>query len=246
MPESRREYWGEDGAQLHVRRHGDGKPLVFLPPAPHTGAYFDALIPHMDGVEMIAVDYPGYGGSDRIGTPSIDGYAAAIATHLPDGAALVGFHTGNLVAAEVAKRAAVTKIIMIDIPWFDAGTRATYAAKLPGTRLPTPVRASFAKAVDGRHGSVSESRAFHLWVETLRSGAHQSDAFRAAFAYDPEAGLRDLPCPVRVIATQSGLLEPTRAAAIAMGAPLTERMDVSAPVFEAHAQAMAQTIREAL
>ena len=65
-------------------------------------------------------------------------------------------------------------------------------------------------------------------------------------AYDPEAGLRDLPCPVRVIATQSGLLEPTRAAAIAMGAPLTERMDVSAPVFEAHAQAMAQTIREAL
>ncbi|GLQ19582.1 alpha/beta fold hydrolase [Algimonas porphyrae] len=241
-----RSYFGPSGAQIHARIHGTGQPCLFLPPAPHSGAYFEALIPHLHDLKMIAVDYPGYGGSDRQGEPAIEAYAAAIAPHVPNDAVLVGFHTGNLVAAEIARRSDVSGIVMIDIPWFDAQTRAAYARKLPGTRLPTPVRGSYVKAVDGRHESVSELRAFHLWVETLRSGAHQSDAFRAAFAYDPHAGLANLPCPVRIIATRSGLLEPSRAAASAIDVSLTERMDVSAPVFEAHAREMAAAIGEAV
>lgn len=241
-----RRYFGDDGAQIHARIHGQGMPCLFLPPAPHTGAYFEALIPHLDGLQMIAVDYPGYGGSDRAGDPAIETYAASIAPHVPGEAVLVGFHTGNLVAAEIARQTDVAGIVMIDVPWFDAETRAAYAQKLPGTRLPTPVRGSFVKAVDGRHESVGEGRAFHLWVETLRSGAFQSDAFRAAFAYDPIVGLSDLSCPVEMIATHSGLLEPTRQAAAAIGASLTERMDVGAPVFEAHAKEMAASIAKAV
>lgn len=241
-----RRYFGQDGAQIHARIHGTGRPLVFLPPAPHTGAYFDALIPHLTVMQMIAVDYPGYGGSDRVETPSIEGYAAALAPYVPDATILVGFHTGNLVAAEIAKRIPVAGIVMIDVPWFDAKTREIYAAKLPGTRLPTPVRASFVKSVDGRHESVSEARAFDLWVETLRSCAHQSDAFQAAFAYDPMDGLADLPCGVSMIATKSGLLAPTRAAAATINVSLSERMDVTAPVFEAHAKEMAEEIKKAV
>ncbi|MEM9600819.1 MAG: alpha/beta hydrolase [Pseudomonadota bacterium] len=183
-----RSYFGEGGAQIHARIHGQGTPCLFLPPAPHTGAYFEAMIPHLDSLQMIAVDYPGYGGSDRAGDPSIETYAEVIAPHVQEDAVLVGFHTGNLVAAEIARQTPVAGIVMIDVPWFDAETRAAYAKKLPGTRLPTPVRGSFAKAVDGRHESVGEGRAFQLWVETLRSGAHQSDAFHAACAYNPVAG----------------------------------------------------------
>lgn len=240
-----RSYVGPDGAQLHVRIHGDGRPLIFLPPAPHTGAYFDSLSPYLDGVRMMAFDYPGYGGSDRIMEPSIQAYAASIAPHVPDDAVLVGFHTGNLAAAEIARLTDVSGVIMIDIPWFDRQARDRYAAKLDETGLPTRIEASFAKSVEGRHDSVSDTRAFHLWVETLRSGAHQSDAFRAAFAYDPMERLTALPCPIQVIATKSALLEPTRAAAKAIDASLSERMDVGAPVFEAHAEDMGAEILKA-
>ncbi|MEL6686589.1 MAG: hypothetical protein AAFP97_03100, partial [Pseudomonadota bacterium] len=70
-------------------------------------------------------------------------------------------------------------------------------------------------------------------------------AFHAAFAYDP-VGLFDLTCSVEVIATQSSLLENSRNAADQMNAPLTERMDVSAPVFDAYAKEMAAEIQNAI
>lgn len=73
----------------------------------------------------------------------------------------------------------------------------------------------------------------------------RNTAFHAAFAYDPE-GLSDLPCPVRVIATQSSLLEPSRKAAQQLSAPLTERIDIGAPVFEVYGKDMAQDIERAI
>ena len=60
------------------------------------------------------------------------------------------------------------------------------------------------------------------------------------------SGLTGLSCPVTIIATRSGLLEPSRTAATHMDVSLTERMDVTAPVFEAHAKEMAAAIGEAV
>lgn len=196
-----------DGS-VNLRISGEGPALVLLPPAPHNGSFFDSLIGELAGYTVIAADYPGYGGSAPIENPSIEAYAEAIALHLPKGAWLVGFHTGNLVAAELAKRHSVEGIVMIDVPYFDANTRASYAAKMD------------------------------------RSA--RNAAFHAAFAYDPQAGLRDLPYPVRFIATQSSLLDLTRQAAADMNAALTERMDIGAPVFEAHAKEMAAEIGRAV
>ena len=161
----------------------------------------------IDGFETVALTYPGYGDRPAIAQPSIEAYAAALIPDVPKGSVLVGFHTGNLVAAEIAKRTLITQIILIDIPYFDQETRETYAAKL--------------------------------------SDEPKNDAFRAAFAYDPATGLSDLSCPLTIIATQSSLFEPTRAAARALGASLTERMDVTAPVFETHPKEMAAEITKA-
>lgn len=182
--------------------------IVFLPPAPHTGAFFDTVRSIIDGFETTALTYPGYGDNPSIAVPTISGYADALVQDLPDGVVLVGFHTGNLVGVEIAKRMSIAQIVMIDIPYFDQNTRDTYAAKL--------------------------------------SDDPAKDAFRAAFAYDPFIGFLDIPCPISVIATQSGLLEPTRLAAKALGVSLTERMDVTAPVFETHAKEMAAEILSAI
>jgi pimeloyl-ACP methyl ester carboxylesterase len=193
---------------VHLREDGSGTPLVLLPPAPHDGTFFDTLTPQLTGVRVLRPDYPDYGGSDAIDAPSIRAYAEALAPHIPDEAVLVGFHTGNLVAAELAKLSPPRGIVMIDIPYFDADTRAAYADKME------------------------------------RSA--RNAAFHAAFAYDPRAELRDLPCPVRVIATNGSLSELSAQAAAGMGAPLTERMDMSSPVFEAHAEEMAAEILRAV
>ena len=195
-----------DGS-VHLDIQGEGIPLALLPPAPHTGQFFAPLLSHLDGFQTLLVDYPGYGGSSPIPRPSIEAYAAQVAPHLPDNCWLMGFHTGNLVAAEISKRASVAGIVMIDVPYFTLETRATYAAKMENST--------------------------------------RNAAFHAAFAYEP-SGLSGLTSPVHVIATQSSLLDNSRTAAAQMGVSLTERMDVTAPVFEAHAKEMASELRAAI
>ncbi|MGB3457401.1 MAG: alpha/beta hydrolase [Litorimonas sp.] len=192
--------------RVHLTIRGRGRPLVLLPPAPHTGAFFDPLLPHLERYQTVQVDYPGYGRSAALEVPSIEAYAAAIAPHLPDRAVLVGFHTGNLVAAELSHRIDAAGIVMIDVPVFDEDTRRAYTARTDDTP--------------------------------------RSAAFRAAFAYDPDR-LRNVAAPTRVIATQSSLHGPSRLAATMMDCPLTERIDVSAPVFEAYPEEMAAEIGRA-
>ena len=193
---------------LHMRRSGQGDPVVLLPPAPHSGAFFAAFQGELTGFESWAVDYPGYGHSTAVSGPSIEAYAAVIAPNVPRDAVLIGFHTGNLVAAEIVKRAEVAGVVMIDIPYFNAETRAAYAAKM-------------------------ERNA-------------RNAAFHAAFTYDPGLGLAGLDAPIRIIATQSSLLDLTRQAARDMSVPITERLDIHAPVFEQHKTTIAKEIRNAI
>lgn len=248
-------YLGQTGAQIHVRSCGSGDtPLLCLPPAPHTGLFFETVMRAL-AYPVQAIDYPGYGGSDPLGeAASLTNSLAAYAQHLTDTLTepryhLFGFHTGNLVAAEMALLAPdrIDQIIMVDIPFFTPDVQKTYAAKLPKDSLPVPVEAGFSKAVTGRHGSISEARAFALWVESLRSGERSTEAFRGAFAYDCAGQFSKLDRPVHVIATQSGLLDPTRKAAECLPqAHLSERLDMQAPVMEANTQELADAIREIL
>lgn len=250
----RRGYHGEAGAQLHYIEAGgaSNETLLLLPPSPNTSVYYEKLIPLLAARHhVIAIDYPGFGGSDRIDDVSIAGYAKAAAALAEQYAPLCvsGFHTGALVANELALLFAglIRKLVLIDVPYFDAQTREKYAATLSGEQLPTPVEDSFKKTVIGRHESLSEDRAFKIWTESLRSGRYQSDAFRAAFAYDCESRFAKLSHPLTVIASSSSLLEPSRKmAATVEGAELIELPEITAPVFEAHSHILAPAILEAL
>ena len=246
----RKGYVGTEGAQLHYFECGsENAPLICLPPAPHTGAFFGNFMPLIASQRSVrAYDYPGYGGSDRLtGNPSIKAYAKHITDHLDNAQkiSLLGFHTGNLVAVEIAKLAPelISDLILIDVPYFDEPTREKYAASLPPNAIPDDVQAGFEKSVTGRHSSVPDTRAYELWVEGLRSGPFRADAFRAAFAYDCEVEFSNIKPPATVIATQSSLLEPTRQAAKHLqGARLIELLDVTAPAFESYAAVLAETV----
>ena len=84
-------------------------PLLCLHPAPASGLYFATAFPYLNAHRrIIAPDYPGYGGSDPLDEPpGIDDYAKAMlevldAMETADAVDVLGFHTGCLVAAELA------------------------------------------------------------------------------------------------------------------------------------------------
>ena len=101
-------------------------PLVCLHPAPLDGSYFSDFAQRFaDHRELLAPDYPGYGDSPAPATvPTIGDYATALVAslqqELPDRPVhLLGFHTGCLVACEMALRwAAVRELVLIDVPCF--------------------------------------------------------------------------------------------------------------------------------
>lgn len=103
--------------------------ILFLPPAPQTGAFFDNIRAALPEVKTMAATYPGYGDVPA-GEVSIEAYAASL---LPQnrGTILFGFHTGCLVAIEMALQSTeMGELILIDVPYFDDKTKKKYAAGL--------------------------------------------------------------------------------------------------------------------
>ena len=105
----RRGYFGDTGSQIHYREVAPGRDagqptLLCLPPSPHTGAFYGSIMPLLNADRrVVAIDYPGYGGSDRIEDVSIAGYATALFAMVDrfGPVDVLGFHTGNLVMAEI-------------------------------------------------------------------------------------------------------------------------------------------------
>lgn len=246
-------YFGAPGAQIHARilNEESGTPIICLPPAPHTGLYFDTFA-QVCKHHIVAVDYPGYGGSDPLGEmPTIEAYAKSLScvlgTH--DKVHLLGFHTGNLVALELvyAHDPKIERVILIDIPFYDPETRRNFDASIGQAKgIPRHVddlKAGFETNITKRIDDLGEMRAFEIWGESLRAANRSHQAFHAAFQYDCEAALKKCTRPVNVIATQSSLLAPTRnAAKLLSNASLQERLDISGSVFDAHAKETADLI----
>lgn len=249
----RKGYFGDAGHQIHYRESGNpkGTPLICLPPAPHSGLYFSNFQEALGDQNSLAVDYPGYGGSDPQDGQTIEFYAESLLDLIKslETVHLLGFHSGCLVALELARIAPqlLDKIVLIDVPYFDYATRQKYATHF-APDLPLPETAidlgdHFSAQVTQRKEALGFTRAYNLWVETLRAGDRRNHMFQAAFAYDIAKTLRSLDKPAQFIATQSSLLDQTRdAAKICKTATLTERLDIDQAVFDRFAVTIAADV----
>ena len=262
----RRRYVDGPAGQIHLRElpGGDaGRPLLIcLHPAPSSGLYFSTLMPLLAaaGRGVAAPDYPGYGGSDPPPAPAtIADYAAAagaVADALSPEAPvdLMGFHSGCLVAVEaaLAQPARVRRLVLIDAPYFEAPARPALrermgAPKALSWELAETLDEVWAFNVANRRDDLPLARAYALFAEQARAGEAMNAAFHAAFSYPCEEKFAALSAPCTIIATRSGLLEPTRKAAAALSrARLVERLDVERAVMEIGAEAMASEIGAAL
>lgn len=234
---------------------GSQPDLYCFQPAPFSGLAWTGIMPHLaKGRRVIAPDFPGYGGSDGAkAEPSITEYAQAMQAVVRDlsgeqAVDLTGFHTGTLVAGEMALTEAgqVRRLALVDIPAFDAETSAKYLA---GAAQPLEISEDLSclekpwKVLTSRLESQSADRAFEMFVEQLRPGRLMNSAFHAAFTYDARTRLPKITQPVLTLASQSGLLEPTRwAGENISSATHVERLDITRAVLDEAAEITASEI----
>lgn len=105
----RRHYADGPFGQIHFQTIGTGRPLVLLHQAPATSGQFDNVY-HLladRGFQAIGIDMPGFGMSDPTAfVPAVADYAKIVPPVLDAlglcSAALLGHHTGALVAVDAA------------------------------------------------------------------------------------------------------------------------------------------------
>lgn len=123
-------YAGTTRGQVHYAECGGGPPVVLLHQTPRSWDEYRELLPLLGRTHRaIAMDTIGFGASAPLADHSIETYAATVVEFLdvlglPE-AALVGHHTGGVVAIEVAARAPgrVPALILSSTPYVDAEAR---------------------------------------------------------------------------------------------------------------------------
>ncbi|GAB5489242.1 MAG: hypothetical protein Pars2KO_28120 [Parasphingorhabdus sp.] len=230
--------------------------LYCMHPGPFSGIAYTNIMPHLAlNRRVIAPDYPGYGGSDPFKEhPSIEEYAHAIFAVVKDLSGdtpidLTGFHTGNLVAGEMAVTdpSSINRLAFVDVPAFDAETSAKYRSMAAQPFEISDDKECLAKpwkrGVTSRLSEQGSARAIEMFAEQLRAGRNMHAAFDAAFTYDVYDRLPQITHACLVLGTQSDLLDATRwAGANIPNATFVERLDIEKGVLDQNAEATAKEI----
>ncbi len=177
--------------------------LVLLHQNPSSSYEYRALVEEMSrDRRVIAFDTPGYGMSDAPPSPpGMTGYAAAFsdaidALGLEGPLDVYGFHTGTLLAAElaIARPDKVGRIAMTGIPMFDAATRAEKLAEAQSVPEPEEsgeptmalLRNLWAYTVTQRDPRMPLEKAVWGFADKARVLHRFSWAYQGVWAYDFE------------------------------------------------------------
>jgi pimeloyl-ACP methyl ester carboxylesterase len=220
---ARRGYADGPLGQVHFYDLGAGAPLVLLHQAPMCARQFDAVMPLFSaaGVRPIAIDLPGFGGSDGPGAPpTIADYAASIPCVLDklelDQADVLGHHTGALVATELALGfpGRVGKLILNGpaplTPEEQAVFREDAARREKASAMIEKDGSHLSKAFEHRAayvaGSVPLERVQHyvLWMASVTAPLWYGH--NAAFSYDHSGGMARIRHPTLILTNTGDLL----------------------------------------
>jgi haloalkane dehalogenase len=205
--------------QLHYYSCGNGSPLVLLHQSATSAVQFQNAFELLAnaGIQVVAVDLPGFGMSERTAEPpSIADYATivpAILDHFNlDSANLLGHHTGSMIANEAALNwpDRVNKVIHNGPVPFSPEERQNFI----DTAL--DFEKDWKPAKDGSHLQAMwnlRAGATPGWsnlesmnrqvIHALLAGEHMWWAHAAVFAYDQQTALEKLTGP-NLILTNTG------------------------------------------
>lgn len=212
--------------QVHLRvaepnPPADHAPLVCFHMSPNSGVIYEAWIEEIGRDRTaIAADTPGFGMSDPPPKrPRIEDYARTMCQVIEslDRAPvdLMGYHTGSMIAAEVANQAPhlVRKIIMVSAPVFTDDEletfRETYGPWSPdedGSFLADKWKANRYWEMDG----ITPAMTVEKFADAIRRPQISWWGHAAAFDYDLNAVLPKLAQPTLVLAPEDDLVDHTR------------------------------------
>jgi pimeloyl-ACP methyl ester carboxylesterase len=195
---------------MHVASCGAGPAILLLHQTPRSWDEYRDVLPLLGRHhQAIAIDTPGFGGSDPVVVPGIEAWAAAAWETLDalgvGRAVLVGHHTGAVIALEMAAsqpgRAAA--LILSSCPMVDAPRRAAHA----GHRVIDDVE----RRPDGAHLVELWSRRAPYYppgdigllerfvADALRAGPLAVAGHQVVNAYRMEDRIGQIACPTLVI-----------------------------------------------
>ncbi len=234
--------------QLHYYKQGtDGNnvPLFCFHMSPYSGRYYEKFqnILSSDRI-VICPDTPGYGGSTAPEEPiSINEIATVMAELINQSdfeqVDVLGFHTGSLIAAEIANIVPerIRKLVLPGIPLVPADKRPVfrknYEISRPYFDDPDFLSSKWSEITDSEKEGWSKERKIEMFAEVMRAGFKSNWGFLAVFDYDIEARLSMVRQPVLLPIPDEMLTASTRAAAsLFENAELRELPDVKSDLFE--------------
>jgi len=202
VPHVRRRFVDGKHGQIHLRSaqpnqiSTDGPAIICLHMMPKSGRIFANLLPRLAQRSLsIAIDYPGYGESDPYPSdmkPAIPDYAASVHQAISElglmSVNLVGYHTGSMIAVELANQFPdlVNNIVNISAPIFSEKEKHEmhqYFAPVPLDEAGTRFTQMWQRVLQYRGPGMTLEMAATSFAENLRGGERYEDGHQAAFDY---------------------------------------------------------------
>jgi pimeloyl-ACP methyl ester carboxylesterase/catechol 2,3-dioxygenase-like lactoylglutathione lyase family enzyme len=256
----RRAFFDGRFGQLHYRRAtpaqalGMRPPVVLLHQSPLSGRMFSELLPVLGSDRVVlAPDTPGYGESDappRV--PSLGDYGDALHDFIADlkePVDLVGYHTGALIAADIAARypRSVRRLVLISVPVFTAERRAGLNTTAVQAEDGSHLLGEWKSTMSVRPPGQSLEQAARIVAEKQRAGLKAGWAMSAIAGQDPEPLLRAIARPTLIIRPKDGLWDAgAQAASWIAGARLEDAPQWGFGLFDAYPADVAASLRRFL
>jgi pimeloyl-ACP methyl ester carboxylesterase len=197
--------------QIHYRTAGRGTPVLLLHQTPRSSDEYRDVIPLLAReFRVVAMDTIGFGDSYRPAGPyTVEGFARG-ALHLLDGlglprAAVVGHHTGAVIATELAasQPERVERLVLSNSPYVDAEDRERRKTRPPIDEVePHPDGRHLTALWQRRQGFYPAGRPDLLArfvLDALKAGERAEEGHRAVSAYRMEEKVGHIRCPTLVV-----------------------------------------------
>jgi pimeloyl-ACP methyl ester carboxylesterase len=207
----RRAFLDTPDGQIHYRAAGQGRPVLLLHQTPRSSDEYRDVIPLLAReLHVVAMDTIGYGDSYRPARPcGIEDYARGALTLL-DGlgiaqAAVVGHHTGAVIAVELAAGhpERVERLVLSASPFVDAADREHRRTRPPIDEVEVrPDGTHLVELWQRRMAFYPKARPDLLTrfvVDALRAGDRAEEGHRAVSAYGMEERIGRIRCPTLVV-----------------------------------------------
>ena len=255
QPHFSKAYIDLDWGQIHLLQATPSlmtqRTLVCFPPNPFSGNYYRQLMASLAlDRRVVALDYPGLGQSDSSTTWGTVGDLAEIMIDAIETARLAdeqhqsidvcGYHTGAMVAAEVAIRRPdlVRHVVLIGVPYFadPAENDAELQNVMQDRPLPQELGAlegSWRFTIADRHPDVMLERAYDNFLESAAAWRARAPVYRALHGYAAADRAVLITQPALVLNPHGGLKTHTRAyAQLIQDVSLVELPHLSYGVFD--------------